>query len=172
MAQTIRSMQEYENNARIRQAIRTFQYGFCVLTCGVNEQARAASVTWVTQVSLQPRRIAVAVRRDSHIYTALREAGAFALNVVGEGDKGLASAFFRYIEPAGDAFRDYAFEAGEFTGAPLLLDAVAWLECCVVEEANEGGDHGLFIADVLAGDVRQPDVPSMSLAATGWSYGG
>ncbi len=165
-------MHETENTARIRQAIRMFQYGLYVLTCGADEQARAASVTWVTQVSMQPRRVAVAVRRDSHIYVALRAAGEFALNVVGEGDKGLASAFFRYVEPAGGAFRDYAFEAGESTGAPLLLDAVAWLECRVVEEANEGGDHGLFIADVLAGDVRQPDVPSMSLTATGWSYGG
>ncbi len=165
-------MQEHEINAHIRQAIRTFQYGLCVLTCGTGEQARAASVTWVTQVSMQPRRVAVAVRRDSHIYAALREAGEFALNVVGEGDKSLASAFFKYVEPVGNSFREYSFEAGGFTGAPLLLGAVAWLECSVVEEANQGGDHGLFIADVLAGDVRHPDTPSMSLAATGWSYGG
>ncbi|HRX01547.1 MAG: flavin reductase [Anaerolineae bacterium] len=165
-------MQEHEKTARIRQAIRTFQYGLCVLTCGADEQARAASVTWVTQVSMRPRRVAVAIRRESHIYAALRETGMFALNVVGEGDKGLASAFFRYVEPTGNAFRDYPFEVGQYSGAPLLLDAVAWLECRVVEEANEGGDHGLFIADVLAGDVRHPDVHSMNLAATGWSYGG
>lgn len=165
-------MQDLEHNARIRQAIRTFQYGLYVLTCGAGELARAASVTWVTQVSMQPRRVAVAVRRDSHVYVALREAGVFALNVVGEGDRGLASAFFRYVEPVGSAFRDHAFEAGEFTGSPLLLDAVAWLECRVVEEVNAGGDHGLFVADVLAGDVRKPDAPSMNLAATGWSYGG
>lgn len=165
-------MDEHKQDARIHQAIRTFQYGLYVLTCGVGDEARAATVTWVTQISMHPRQIAVAVRRDSHIYAALRSAGAFALNVVGEGDKGLASAFFRYVEPAGSAFRDYAFEAGESTGAPLLLDAIAWLECRVVEEANAGGDHGLFIADVLAGDVRKLDVPSMSLAATGWSYGG
>lgn len=165
-------MHDYETTARIRQAIRMFQYGMYILTCGTGEQARAASVTWVIQVSMQPRRVAVAVRRDSHIYVALREAGVFALNVVGEGDKGLASAFFKYVEPVGNSFREYSFEAGELTGAPLLLGAVAWLECRVVDEANEGGDHGLFVADVLAGDVRHPDTPSMSLAATGWSYGG
>ncbi|MCB0202356.1 MAG: flavin reductase [Caldilineae bacterium] len=165
-------MQEYETNAHIRQAIRTFQYGLYILTCGTGEQASAAAVTWVTQVSMQPRRVAVAIRRASHIYGSLRAAGAFALNVVGEGDKGLASTFFKYVEPVGNSFRDYSFEAGEFTGAPLLLGAVAWLECRVVEEANQDGDHGLFIADVLAGDVRHPNAPSMSLAATGWSYGG
>lgn len=165
-------MHEHDSNAHVRQAIRTLQYGLYVLTCGAGKNARAASVTWVTQVSMHPRRVAVAVRRDSHIYVALREAGAFALNVVGEGDRGLASAFFRYIEPADSRFKDYVFEAGELTGAPLLLDAIAWLECRVVEEANSGGDHGLFVADVLAGAVRRPDTPAMSLAATGWSYGG
>lgn len=165
-------MQNYENNARIRQALRMFQYGLYILTCGSGERAHAATVTWVTQVSLRPRRVAVAVRRNSHIYSAVDETGIFALNVVAEGDRGLASAFFKYVEPVGNAFREYTFETGEFTGAPLLLGAVAWLECQVVEQANEGGDHGLFIADVLAGDVRQPDVPSMGLAATGWSYGG
>ena len=165
-------MDEHKQDIHIRQAIRTFQYGLYVLTCGTGEQARAASVTWVTQISMHPRQIAVAVRRDSHIYAALREAGAFALNVVGKGDKSFAGAFFKYVEPVDSAFRDYPYEAGGATGAPLLLNAVAWLECRVVEEANPGGDHGLFLADVLAGDVRRPDVPSLSLAATGWSYGG
>ena len=32
--------------------------------------------------------------------------------------------------------------------------------------------HGLFIADVLAGGVRQTPAIALSLAATGWSYGG
>lgn len=165
-------MQQHDHSARVRRALRTFQYGLFVLTCGVGPEARAASVTWVTQVSMQPRRVAVAVRRDSHMYAAMRRAGVFALNVVGEGDRGLASTFFRYVEPADGAFKEYAFEAGKLTNSPLLLDAVAWLECRIVEEANEGGDHGLFVADVLAGDVRQVDALSISLAATGWSYGG
>lgn len=152
--------------------MRSMQYGLYVLTCGAGDQARAMTVTWVTQVSMQPRRLAVAIRRESHIYPALRETGVFALNLVGEGDKDFASAFFKYIAPVGNAFDRYAFQTGPTAGAPLLLDAVAWLECRIIEEANQGGDHGLMVADVLDGAVRRPDTPSMSLATTGWSYGG
>ena len=42
----------------------------------------------------------------------------------------------------------------------------------VVEEANPSGDHGVFIADVLAGARRREDLSALSLASTGWSYGG
>jgi flavin reductase (DIM6/NTAB) family NADH-FMN oxidoreductase RutF len=167
-------MRTVERNARIRRAIRLLSYGLYVLTCGAGEQAHAATVTWVTQISLRPRRIAVAIRRDSHMYAVLHETGLFALNVIGADGARMAKSFFKYVppDPANGAFADHAFERGQATGAPLLLGAVAWLECKVIEEANQGGDHSLFIAEVLSGDVRDPETPPLDLASTGWSYGG
>jgi flavin reductase (DIM6/NTAB) family NADH-FMN oxidoreductase RutF len=165
-------MDREEYASGIRQAIRTLHYGLHVLTCGQAPDAHAATVTWVTQVSFNPRRIAVAVRKDSHIYEVLQERGAFALNITGEGQEDLASAFFKYV-PVGDGeFAGYPIENGPKTGAPLFLDTPAWLECRVVEEANQDGDHGLFVADVVAGARRHEDIQPLSLAATGWSYGG
>ena len=66
----------------------------------------------------------------------------------------------------------YPFEEGATTGSPLLLDCIAWLECRLVEEANEGGDHGLFVAEILSGGVRVESPKALSLATTPWSYGG
>lgn len=165
-------MNQDQSSANIRQAIRSIHYGLHVLTCGQGDEARAATVTWVTQVSLRPRRIAVAVRKDSHIYAAIKQRGEFALNVVGEDQEDLASAFFKYVPPADHAFAGHAFENGPATAAPLLLETPAWLECRVVEEANQGGDHGLFVAEVLRGDVRDASRKALSLADTNWSYGG
>ena len=68
-------MHPYERSDHIRQAIRLFHYGLYVLTCGLGEEARAATVTWVTQASMDPRRVVVGVRRDSHLYSPLRERG-------------------------------------------------------------------------------------------------
>jgi hypothetical protein len=42
----------------------------------------------------------------------------------------------------------------------------------VIEEANRDGDHGLFVADVLAGGTRIETPRALSLATTHWSYGG
>ncbi|MFZ2358600.1 MAG: flavin reductase family protein [Anaerolineae bacterium] len=165
-------MHDSEQLTAMRAALRTLHYGLCVLTAGMGRAAHAATITWVMQASLRPRRVAIGVRKDSHIYPVLQQCGAFALNVIGEGHEALAASFFKYVPADGQRFAGYSFEDGAATGSPLLLDAVAWLECRTVEEANAAGDHGLFVADVLAGGVRQPLAKALSLAATGWTYGG
>lgn len=165
-------MPDNDTTTAVRKAMRTFQYGLYVLTCGQGIEAHAATISWVTQISFKPRRVAIGVRKDSHIYPVLQEQGQFALNVLGEGQEELASTFFKHV-PAGDGdFQGHAFVPGPATGAPLLLATPAWLECTVVEEANAGGDHGLFVAEVLAGGTRVETPNPMNLANSGWSYGG
>ena len=156
----------------VRAALRSLHYGLHILTTGQGNEAHAATITWIMQVSLRPRQVAVGVRKDSHIYSVLQQQGAFAVNMVGKGQEALAAAFFKYVPAVDRRFGDYAFEDGPATGSPLLLDAIAWLECRVVEEANAAGDHGLFIADVPSGGVRSSSARALSLADTGWSYGG
>lgn len=165
-------MNEHEPLANMRAALRSLHYGIHILTSGQGSAAHAATITWAMQASLRPRRVVIGVRKDSHIYPIVRQYGAFALNVLGEGQEALAATFFKYVAAGDQRFAGYTFVDGAATGAPLLLDAVAWLEGRVVEESNAAGDHGLFVADVLAGGVRQTPVNALSLAATGWSYGG
>jgi flavin reductase (DIM6/NTAB) family NADH-FMN oxidoreductase RutF len=165
-------MHEQKELARIRQVMRLFQYGLFVLTCGRGSQAHAATISWVTQVSFSPRRVAIGVRKDSHIYGELKQHGIFALNVVGEGQENLARTFFKYVAAGDGEFNGHAFEPGPVSGAPLLVEAPGWLECRIVEEANADGDHGLFVAEVVAGDLRRKDSRALNLATTAWSYGG
>lgn len=160
------------NDASTRKALRLFRYNLFVLTCGQGAQAHAATISWVTQVSFAPRRLAIAVRKDSHIYPLLQHHGSFALNVVGEGQQELASAFFKYVSAGDHEIAGYPVEPGPATGAPLFLDTPAWLECRVVEEANDGGDHGLFVAEVLTGGVRSESPRPLDLSTTPWVYGG
>ena len=168
----VMTMDQSFQAAGVRQALRSFHYGLHIITCGLGDTAHAATITWVMQISLKPRRVAVGIRKDSHIYTVVREHGVFALNVVGEGQEDLAATFFKYVAPLERRFASYPFEEGVTTGSPLLLDCVAWLECRLVEEANEGGDHGLFVAEILSGGVRMESPKALSLATTPWSYGG
>ncbi|MCS6843571.1 MAG: flavin reductase family protein [Caldilineales bacterium] len=166
-------MPSTEAIANPRAALRLFQYGLHVLTCRQGDEVHGGIISWVTQVSLQPKRVAIAVRKDGQMVQVLREVGRFALNIVGAGQEELASAFFRRVTTAvGSDLAGYPWEPGLRTGAPLLLDTVAWLECQVVEEANAGGDHALFVAEVVGGGVRRPDARSLNLASTPWSYGG
>src|SRR6185437_2801682 len=44
------------------------------------------------------------------------------------------------------------------TGAPILSDAIAWLDCRV-ESQLDSGDRTLYLAEVLAANVPHPAAP-------------
>ena len=53
----------------------------------------------------------------------------------------------------GDKFTGLAVRSGT-TGVPLLSEALGYLECRTVE-VIEGGDHTIFLGQVVAADARE-----------------
>jgi flavin reductase (DIM6/NTAB) family NADH-FMN oxidoreductase RutF len=159
-----------------KQALRLIPYGIYVLTARTDEAAsglepgsNAATVSWLSQASFEPPRIVIGLRQDSSIWQRVQAAGAFVVNVVGQGQKDLASAFFRHVEPQDGNLAGHPFHGG-LTGAPILDEVPAYVECRVVQTID-AGDHTLFLADVVEAGV-QNDREALDLAATGWHYGG
>ncbi len=151
------------------EILRLIPYGLYVLTARDTDGVNAATVSWLSQASFEPPRIVVGLRRETGIWARVRSAGEFAVNVVGADQKSMAQTFFRHVEPEGDTLGGYPFRDGA-TGAPILADAPAYLECRVVQEI-EAGDHSLFLADVIAAGL-QGEASILSLADTKWHYGG
>jgi flavin reductase (DIM6/NTAB) family NADH-FMN oxidoreductase RutF len=52
-----------------------------------------------------------------------------------------------------DRFAEVAWYPGEVTGCPLIEDALAFMECEVVE-VHSGGDHDIFLGRPSAIEVR------------------
>ena len=159
-----------------KQALRLIPYGLYVLTARTTEAAPdlepgsdAATVSWFSQASFEPPRVVIGLRQDSSIWQRVQAAGAFVINVVGQGQKGLASAFFRHAEPQDGSLAGHPFHEG-LTRAPILDEVPAYVECCVVQTVD-AGDHTLFLADVVDAGV-QSDLAPLDLAQTGWYYGG
>jgi len=140
-----------------KTALRMVPYGLYVLT-GQTDDGRAAGATvnWVTQTSFNPPLVVVGVKADSTAHQVIKDAGSFALNVLGKGQQDLAYAFFKPVEREGDTIGGQAVRAGS-TGAPILADAPAWLECRLVETI-EKGDHSTFLGEVVdAGIAKAPE---------------
>lgn len=139
-----------------KTALRMIPYGLFVLTADGKSGTGAATVNWVTQTSFTPPLVAVGVKADSHIHAVIKETGAFALNVLGKGQSALAYTFFKPAERKGDTISGEPFRKGA-TGAPILANTPAFVECRVVGSV-ERGDHTLFVGEVVdAGVARQPD---------------
>jgi flavin reductase (DIM6/NTAB) family NADH-FMN oxidoreductase RutF len=153
-------------------ALRLISNGVYVLTACVGDTMHAAAVSWVSQVSFQPPLVMIALRRNSLLAGAVRQAHRFALNILAADQGELAEKFLaHFTAPATDrALAGYVFRSSS-AHCPLLTDAVAWLECRLAAEAPTPGDHTLMLGEVTSAGVRRPGHP-MVLGDTSWSYGG
>jgi len=137
-----------------KTSLRMIPYGIYVLTAETPDgKTAAATVNWVTQTSFSPPLVAVAVKADSAAHAVVGETGAFALNILGKDQQGVAFAFFKPVERSGDKIGDEPVENGE-TGAPLLTNAAAAVECRVVETVAQG-DHHIVVGEVVASRVNK-----------------
>lgn len=136
-----------------KTALRMIPYGLYVLTAETGGQVAAATVNWVTQTSFNPPLIAVGVKADSGSYALVKQAGAFALNMLGADQGGLAFAFFKPAQKEGDKIGGQAFKAGA-TGAPVFLACPAFVECKVAEIVARG-DHHIVLGEVVNAGVHK-----------------
>jgi flavin reductase (DIM6/NTAB) family NADH-FMN oxidoreductase RutF len=103
-----------------------------------------------TSVSLDPPLILICLTRDSELCKAVHREGCFAVSVLAAHQEDLARYFANHARPRGAAeFAEVGWSPGPGTGAPVLDDALAWLDCALVT-SHDGGDHEIFLGSVLA----------------------
>ncbi|HKV70100.1 MAG TPA: flavin reductase family protein [Gemmatimonadales bacterium] len=154
-----------------KQVLRLVTYGLYVLTSAADGDLAAGTITWLSQASFVPPLVMAGVRRDGHVHAVVERSGTFAVNVVGAGQREIASAFFRPSVVTAGRISGYAFERGRATGAPILTDLPAWFEARVTDAVRRG-DHTIFVAELVACGVRDPAVSPLALSDTSWSYAG
>lgn len=105
----------------------------------------------VASVSLDPPLVLACVERGSDTHDIIPVAGVFTVSVLAEEQEALARRFAT-LEVA-EKFRGVAYREA-VTGAPVLDGALAWVDCRLWA-AYPGGDHSIFVGEVLAGDARE-----------------
>jgi flavin reductase (DIM6/NTAB) family NADH-FMN oxidoreductase RutF len=138
--------------AAMRRACAALTTGIYVLTVRDGEHRHGMSSSWVTQVSGNPLLVMAAVDRRHHTHALLERCGRFALNVVGAADRSLEDYFYSAASRRPDNLDAVAWDDSP-AGTPYLRDALACLECRVVDQ-HVAGDHALFVAAVTDAVVR------------------
>lgn len=152
------------NRRGIREALQMISYGLYVLTTGRGREAHASTVNWLTQISFEPLLIMIAVEKTSHSRLLLQGGGVFAINFLSQDQTLLARrlAVPHRLNP--HKLAGVACHAG-VTGAPLLDEAIAFLEGEVRQALEPGGDHTLFVGEVVGGGVTRYVEPLTLLAS-------
>ena len=138
-----------------KTVLRMIPYGIYVLTADDGKgNVAAATVNFVTQTSFAPPLVAVGVKADSGAYQVVKTARAFALNMLGKDQKGLAFTFFKPADHKDGKLSGQAYRKGA-TGAPLLETAPGMVECRV-RTIIEEGDHHIVLGEVVEAHLPKP----------------
>jgi flavin reductase (DIM6/NTAB) family NADH-FMN oxidoreductase RutF len=142
--------------------------GLYVLTVRHNGEETGMLASWVMQAGFDPPMVTVAVRRDRYVANWLSEHSPFVLNVLAEQQKGMLSHFGRGFAPGEPAFEGLVIRRTE-SGLPWIAGALGHLECSPVNHLDSG-DHRIFLAEVIAGDLQTEESPMVHVRKSGLRY--
>ncbi len=152
-----------------KKALRSILHGVYVIGVRDGEKRNAFTATWVTQVSFEPPLVAAAIRKESLSLQMIEKSRVFVINFLASGQKPLAQHFLKPAHLGGDKLEGVSHRAG-VTGAPILEEAAAYVECRV-KAIHPDGDHAIVVGEVVEAVVHREADP-LTLKETGWHYGG
>src|SRR5438093_1075771 len=127
--------------------MRLFPAGVSIVGADAHGDRIAVTMGSLISLSLDPPLVGISVGRDLALHEVLRSAGAFGVSILRGDQADVATRFARGAPPI--VLWDGVETRDSVTGAPLLADALGWIECRVWAE-YEAGDHTLFVGEVVA----------------------
>jgi 3-hydroxy-9,10-secoandrosta-1,3,5(10)-triene-9,17-dione monooxygenase reductase component len=138
------------DDKRFRSVLGHFATGVTIVTALDDGEPVGLAANSFTAVSLDPPLVLFCVAHSSSTWPRIERAGTFAVNILGEGHEELSDLFAR---PGADRFAATPWRPG-VSGAPVLEDAIAYLDC-EFEAEYPGGDHRIVVGRVLDLDMRE-----------------
>ncbi|HVH09271.1 MAG TPA: flavin reductase family protein [Gemmatimonadales bacterium] len=157
------------NDAAWHAVLGRFPYALCALTVKRQADEHGMTASWVSQASLDPPMVVVAVENTSKTIGMIRDAHQFALNVLLDGQRELAGKLGRASASTPHKLKGVKTKPAPVSGAPILSDALGWVDCRVVATLP-AGDHTLVLGEVVEAGVEHADGAPLTLQAAGLTY--
>lgn len=122
-----------------------------VITTKLGDIFNGQTAAWVTRISQEPFLVAIALYEKNYTHKLLLKSNIFAINILKEGQQEVARHFGQQSRKHIDKFATIKFHKGK-TGAPILDDCLAYLDCRVIF-SRKFGDHTLFVGEIVDGGV-------------------
>ncbi len=139
-----------------KNVLSRFASGVTVVTTMSDGKAHGLTVSAFTSVSADPPRILVCLGRETRSRPMVERSGVFAVHILGSEHARMGMRFAKMLPDIEEPFEGLEYRT-EATGAPILDDCLAWLDC-KVDSAIEVGDHTVFVGAVEA----------LGVASEGW----
>lgn len=134
---------------RRRRILWSLPTGLYVLGSRADGRRNLMTLNWATQVSTEPKLVAVSVEKSAVSHGLVAQGRAFTLNVLSRQDRAVVRKFVKPLDDTGDPEELAGFAVHEaVTGAPILDMSVAWLDCRVRQDVD-CGSHTVFVGEVM-----------------------
>jgi flavin reductase (DIM6/NTAB) family NADH-FMN oxidoreductase RutF len=153
---------------QIGKALGRVASGLYVMTAHFDGRDDAILASWVNQCSFEPPAVSVALAKSRPARLLVEASEAFVLNVLGKESNGLRKRFGKALPPGSPFFEGLDARKG-WRGITILNDAVAYLECELVEQMP-AGDHVVYVGKIVGGDMLRGGEPYVHVRNSGFNY--
>jgi flavin reductase (DIM6/NTAB) family NADH-FMN oxidoreductase RutF len=134
------------------------------------DEWNAMTASWVTQVSMEPVLVGVGIDNNSVTHRLIGGSGIFSINLWSAAD---TRTFVKFSKPArkeGDTLNDRPITTAT-TGAPVFVEALAWMDC-EVRQAINVGTHTFYVGEIVDAVLVDPEAKAAAVSDTKMKYGG
>jgi flavin reductase (DIM6/NTAB) family NADH-FMN oxidoreductase RutF len=167
-----RDPEEYDKLRR--RVLWSMPSGLYVVGSRAGERRNAMTLNLAMQVSADPKLVAISVEKEAFTCELIAEGAAFTLCLIDREDRAIVRKFTKPVEVDAEArtLNGFGFSDSPVSGAPILDQAVAWVDCRV-HTTLDLGNHTLFLGEVVdAGFSKPEDTPVLRMEDTRMNYGG
>ncbi len=136
------------NSELFRKVLSQFATGVTIVTTRHGDTIHGLTANAFCSVSLEPPLVLVCVDKSAQSHDLIKQSGHFVVNILTTAQEELSRRFSTNHSSAAERFAGIDFRT-EMTGAPVLEESLGWLDCKLVA-AHPGGDHTIFVGEVLA----------------------
>ena len=154
-----------KNKKQVGKALGRIASGLFVVTAKCEDKEDAVLASWVNQCAFDPPAVTIALATLRQARLLVEGAGAFIVNVLPKDDMALLKYFSR---PPEDIFKGVMTRKG-LEDIRILIDAVAYLECKVVQ-SMQAGDHVLYVGEIVGGKTLKGGDPYIHVRDNGFNY--
>ena len=138
------------DDAQFKHALSHFASGITIVTTEHEGTDYGLTVASFASLSLSPPLVLVCISKSSSSHEPIAASGKFGVSILGSDQEAVSG---RFAARGGDKFAGLDVRRGTL-GIPLIGNALATLECRVTNQVV-GGDHSIFIGEVVDTQTRE-----------------
>jgi 3-hydroxy-9,10-secoandrosta-1,3,5(10)-triene-9,17-dione monooxygenase reductase component len=127
-----------------RTVLGHFATGVVIVTAMNDGEPVGMACNSFTSVSLEPPMVLFCAAKSSSTWPRIQAAGKWAANILDDDGEEICRLF---AQKGADRFARIAYTPGR-TGAPILEDALAYVDCETIAE-HDAGDHLVVVGKVI-----------------------